>query len=169
VIDKPQIDLLTLPLKSEYKVLVFKGAANGGDLTPFFNLDIITGRRMVIKSIRLIPYTSGDYVDFYTNDGAGTILTETIQANLRINRLFDDFVFGASIYFRINQNPLPMFVNNVLAYPLDLWIDNVFYLFPEKVQEIVVRVNGRVEQDISGVAGGLVSPNILVQVECYLI
>ena len=167
---KSKIDISKLPLISQYRVLVWDGRANGTlELTPRFTFADIQNKYVVIKSIRLVPYNFGDYVDFYTTPDGVTFNTETIQNNLRMNRVFDDFVFGTSINFLINNNPLPIFVPNSLCYPLDLWIDNVFYLYPARIETLNIFVNSRVEQDISGVAGGLVAPNVRFVVECYLL
>lgn len=162
--ERPDIKgLIDLPLKSEYRILEWDGRADGTDLAfgGGFAITDIQKRVMIIKSFRLIPYYSADGIDFNFSDGT----TETVFNNTRINRLFDFITAGTNIDFILNDIPLVMFMAD--DYPADLFVDNVYYKFHEKIQSIAVRVNMRVVQDLS--TGAAATPNVRVVVECYLI
>jgi len=161
------LNLFNIPLKSRYNVLMFNGRADGTDLTPAFNVNQIQTRLIVIKSFRIIPYYFGDAIDISLDDGAGTVLNETIFSNLRINRLFDDFVSGTRIDLFINGNTVDFFPGSNQFFPLDVWFDSIMYKHPEKVTSLNVRVLSRVCNDLT--TGALVAPNVKVMIECYLI
>jgi hypothetical protein len=161
-----EINLFNLPLKSQYKVLMFTGRADGTDLTPRFNLNEITERTIVVKSIKIVPYYFGVGVDISLDDGAGTVINEATFANQRINRLFDDFVAGTTINFQINGSTINFFPG-ALCFPLDLWIDNIMYKYPAKIINMNVQVLSSVINDLT--TGALVNPNVKVMIECYLI
>ena len=161
-----EITLFNLPLKSQFKVLVFTGRADGADLTPRFNIADIESRTIVVKSIKIVPYYFGIGVDISLDDGAGTVINEATFANQRINRLFDDFVAGTTIRFQINGSTIDFFPGN-LCFPLDLWIDNIMFKFPAKIQTLNFQVLSSVINDLT--TGALVNPNVKVMIECYLI
>lgn len=165
-----KLDLLTLPLMSQYKVLIFTGRANGTTLNAGFNLANIAKRSIVIKRIKLIPYYFSNAVDLDLFDGA-THNTETIQANFRINRLFDSWPTSTVIDVRLNGFRLPIFENQAIpGYPLDLDVDNIYYHFPVKLIDtnpIDVRITGDVCVNIA--AGTTEAPLIKVVMEVYLI
>lgn len=158
-----ELSLLTLPLKSEYRILEWDGVANGTPLAfgGGFTIADIRNRVMIIKSFKLIPYYAHDGIDFNFSDGT----TETVFNNTRINRLFDFITVGTNIDFILNGVPLVMFMAD--DYPADLFVDNIYYKYPENLQTIVVQVNMRVVEDLS--TGAAATPNVRVVVECYLI
>jgi hypothetical protein len=98
-----KLDLFNLPLKSQYKMLLFSGRADGTDLVPGFDFQIINNKKVVIKSIKIVPYYFGIGVDISLDDGAGTVINENTYANQRINRLFDDFVSDATFDGYVKQ------------------------------------------------------------------
>jgi hypothetical protein len=161
-----EITLFNLPLKSQFKVLVFTGRADGTDLTPAYQPLDIDGRIIVVKSIKIVPYYFGIGIDISLDDGAGTVINEATYNNQRINRLFDDFVAGTTIRFQINGTTVNFFPGN-LCFPLDLWIDNIMFKYPEKVQTLNFQVLSSVINDLT--TGALVNPNVKVMIECYLI
>lgn len=161
------LNLFNLPLKSTYKCLVFFGRADGTDLTPGFNINVVLNRTIVIKSIKIVPYYFGVGVDISLDDGAGTVINEATYNNQRINRLFDDFVAGTRVVFQINGSTIDFFPSPGNFYPLDLYLDNILYLFPAKVETMNFQVASNVINDLT--TGALVNPNVKVLIECYLI
>lgn len=161
------LSLFNIPLKSRYNVLMFNGRADGTDLTPGFNLNQIQSRILILKSFRIIPYYFGDAIDIFLDDGAGTQLAENLFNNMRINRVFDDFVAGTRIDLIINGNTVDMFPGSGQTFPLDVWFDSIMYKHPAPIQSLNVRVLSRVVNDLS--TGALVAPNVKVMIECYLI
>jgi len=161
-----------LPLKSKFKALLFYGTADGTFLSKAFDEDDLKKRIIVIKSFRIIPYADTAFVDLYVNDGA-TTSKETIPAKSRINRIFDFYNLGARINFLLNGAPLTFFQSvdsagvAVDGYPVDLWIDNIYYKYPAKVSAIDLAITAKVFDDIE--AGTTVNPLVKVIVECYLI
>lgn len=162
-----ELNIFNIPLRSKYNVLMFNGRADGTDLTAAFNVNQLEGRELVLKSFRIIPYYFGDAIDISLDDGAGTVLNETIFSNLRINRIFDDFVSGTRIELIINGNTVDMFPGGNQFFPLDVWFDSIMYKHPSKITSIAVRVLSRVCNDLT--TGALVAPNVKVMIECYLV
>jgi len=158
-----QLDLLTLPFKSTYRVLSWQGAASGVLLTPDFTLVDIQGKFLIIKSVKLIPYYSAAAVDMYVNDGA-TTNAETVPVNARIDRLFDVYGGGTIINMRINGGPVNLF--NAI-FPLDADLQNIYFKYPEKIQDLTLQVTGLVYTDIE--AATTQNPNLKVNMEVYLI
>ena len=157
------LNVFNVPLKSNYTVLSFEGDADGTPLVQRFNNDLIETRNIIIKSFRIIPYYRLESVDIWLDDGVNPVTTETLPANTRCNRIFDDFVFGTTIVFLINGSTVNWFAG-ANGYNLDLWLDNIFYKYPAAVQNMAVSVNSRV----LGNVGGLASPNVKVLIECYI-
>lgn len=170
--ESANIPINELPLKSKFKALLFYGTADGSLLSKAFDVNDLKKKIIVIKSFRIVPYSVGTMVDLYVNDGA-TTSKETIPANSRINRLFDFYNLGARIDFLLNGTPLTFFQSvdasgvPVDGYPVDLWIDNIFYKYPEKVSDIDLKITAKVYDDIE--AATTVNPLVKVIVECYLI
>lgn len=152
-------------LTSKYRIFTFYGVADGTPLTGIANLNDFIGRDIIIKSIRFIPYANGDTIDFLFFDGV-TTTTETIINNTRLVRIFDDFVAASLIRYTINGNEIIFKSGTTSGYPIDLFVDNINYQFPEKFQTLEISINARINSDL---AGTLVAPNIKVVTECYLI
>lgn len=160
------MNLLDQILQSQYKVIVFTGSANGSTLNEGFAIADFVGKEVIIKRIKLDAYAPDDVIDIDLFDGA-THTTETIPAQARINRLFDMFSISTRITFMINGTPIPIFSNQAIpGYPMDLDIDNIMYLFPNKVKTFDVRVLGEILTDID--AGTTDNPLIKVTVELYI-
>lgn len=165
-----ELNLFTLPLISQYRALVWGGPANGAFMVPTFNLNDIIGKTIVIKSLKLVPYSQvANYIDISFSDGT----TETIPQFARLDRLFDDYRDGFRIQLGINGTELGLFgwvlspAGWTVGYPADFFVDNIFYKFPETVQDITLQITGRVFDDIQ--AGTQDNPFLKVIVECYLI
>jgi hypothetical protein len=158
-----ELDLLTLPFKSTYRVLSWKGAANGvAVLTPDFNILDIEGKILVIKSFKIIPYYAVAAIDMFVSDGV-TTNSETIPAQGRIDRIFDTFT-STIITLKINGTPLNFFN---AAFPLDVDLQNIYYKYPEKIQDISLIINSAIIVNL--VTGGQSNPNVKVNMEVYLI
>lgn len=162
------LDLATLPLKSDYRALIFYGTANGTNLNQGFPIGDLQKRSIVIKSVRLFPYASDPTIDFFVNDGVVSN-TETIPTRARINRVFDDFINGAQIDFIINGAPVGLFPSSAQGgYPADLFLDNIYYHFPEKIQTFDVSIDVDLCIDLEN--GTFANqPFIKVLVECYIL
>jgi len=172
--DQPEgLNIFSIPLISQYRALIFSGLADGSPMTPQFDLDMLTNKIMVVKSIRLIPYASDDIVDFYVSDGVSTF-KETLPVNIRLNNVLDQFNEGTSIRILINGTPLPIF-SNVFSSPTgeyfpDLWLDNIYYKYPEQINSngMSVQIFSTVVDDPSNPTASVIL-NMKVLIECYLI
>jgi len=165
--NKPPIDLLALPLISQYRVLLFYGTANGGNLNLAFPIEVLQDHPVVIKRVKLIPYAGDATIDFFVSDGT-TSNSETLAARMRLTRVIDDFNNGAIINFLINDVPIGIFPSDAAGgYPMDLDIDNIYYYYSEKVQTFNVGVDGDIFEDLE--AGSTGQPFIKVLVEVYII
>lgn len=171
---KNEIDLFTLPFKSQFKYLQFNGLADGTPLVPNFDPASIVGRDLILKAVRIVAYNDSPQVDLFLTDGV-TTNSETIPANARINRLFDSFGDGTELLININGSIIPVFQNftpfvpplvggNV---PLDLDIDNIFYQYGAKIVSLNVSVNTLIFNDIITPTQDI--PNVKVFLQCYLI
>jgi hypothetical protein len=172
------IDLITLPLISQFRIFQFSGLANDAILTPNFLPADLNGRYIVIKAVKIVPYYDAAAVDFFVDDGAGTVNAETIPANTRINRIFDVYDYGCQLTLEINGGRVPMFPNEVPIaapaadgnVPLDLDIDNIFYKYPEKLEGINplnIRLDAQIVNDINNDIVDV--PNVKIFLQCYLI
>lgn len=178
---KESIDILSLPFKADYKVLLFAGVADGSNLIPRFNFDqIVKNRRMVIKGIQIVPYYNYDennsgIVEAHEKTSLDFTVYSGLNVNYRINRLFDRFEYSAEILFQINGSRIPIFqqVNDPnidpstwVGYPLDLQLDNIYYYYPASIKELSLSVEALVNHNINYNVEN--PPNVKVVVECYL-
>ena len=163
-------EAFSIPLIGEYKVISFHGNANGTALTLSGGILIadMQNRIFVLKSIRLIPHYSAEGIDIALSDGV-TTSTETIPLDARIERVFDFITIGTRINLSINGARSSMFSATGAAggYTADLFLDNIFYKYPEKLQSLELSVDTRVIQDL--VVQAEATPRIKVIIECYLI
>lgn len=164
--------LLDLPLKSDYRALLWHGLADGSNLTLAFNINDLVGRYIVLKSFAIYPYTSQATEDFYVEDSGNTEQwAETIPAGFRMNRVFDSFDEGTKVALLFNGIPSNIFFNVGIVlgvgFPLDISLDNIYYRFPEKIQLWDIQVNARAIIDLQGGLDG--SPQVKVVCECYIL
>ena len=167
--DVKDLTLQELLMKSQYRCLVFSGVADGvADLVPSFNIADLQDRYLIIKSVRLVPYTDQAFIDFVV-DETGVSWTETIPINTQVNRIFGSFGDSCNITMRLNDTPNKMFSQAPTEndFPADLHIDNIFYLFPEKLVNWTFNVTMNLIQNLETAAES--NPNVQVVVECYLI
>ncbi len=154
-------------INSEYKILVYAGPANNTVMRAAFDENVIVNKNILVKSIQIIPYGAGPLVDFNFSDG----VTETIPANLRVNRLFDTYLntgaFGDHS-IRILFNGANVLFAQTLdegTPPPDFVADNIYYLFKEKLQTIDIFYNTEVSSDLSVTT---LIPLVKIFIECYL-
>lgn len=166
--DRKEINAYNLPFISKYRVFTFHGSTDGAlPLTPLFNFEEIIGRVLIIKSLRFDYYVKEQpFNDIELTDGGNTYI-EALQRGARINRLFDEDT-GMQIDVRINGAPIGIFGNNLggVSYPADLYLDNIYYKTPEKVQDMTVRIAGRIFDSPNG---ALVYVTVKVTMECFLL
>ena len=157
--------LENIVLNSQYVVLPFFDRADGNNLSLGFALNLIQNKRMLIKSVRLIPYAFAE-MDVLYNDTAGDHFT--IPALARIpESVIDTLTTSTRIEIEINgttQNLFPSLGNQ--AYNMDLFVDNIYYNYKAPINNLNVRVTGEVFTDLD--AGTVDNPSIKVLIECYL-
>lgn len=165
---KKSLEMLNLPLISQYKVLAWAGTSNGALLAPQFDINILRARIITIKSFRIVPYYPAGLAvmtDIFLDDGV-TQTVEVIPNSARINRLFDLTTTGTGITFRINDNPVLFDTLVATPMPMDLWLDNIYYKHPSPVSTIDIAVTGTVVTNLQTQATD--NPAIKVYAECYL-
>ncbi len=165
--ERPDIkNLGDLPLRSDYRALIFYGRADGGILNKGFEINDLIGRIFVLKSLKLICYNDDNYIDIMLKDVATQ--KETIPPRARTHRLFDDFITGAQIDFVLNGAPVSVFPTTAEGgFPGDLHLDNIYYRFPQKLVTFDLSVDMKIFVDIE--AGTTDNPFLKVFVECYLL
>lgn len=167
---KPAFSLLELPLISKYRVVCFTGETDGTLMTQQFQIQDFLKKSMVLKSIKLIPYASDDAIeDFYITDGVDT-WNEVITNRGRLTRVIDSFTNSANIDIRINGVPIGIFPQPVgvsAVYPMDLFVDNIYYHYPENIETFTISIDGLIVNDIVAHTG--VVCNMVVMVECYIL
>lgn len=167
---KESLTILSLPLISQYRVLTWYGNADGVNLfLPAFDINSIIGRYIIIKSIEFVSYYVNNSVDINFSDGT----TETIQAGVRVNRMFDtwsNFALGAHLFrMTINGNLIPFQITAEQGVPPpDFKIDNIYYKYPQKLESMNILYGTEIMESNVG-AGTPVHPNVKIFVECYLL
>ena len=156
-------------LNSEYKILTFAGLSDGIDLVAQFDVSLFQNRKMLVKSIAFVPYYNVDSEDIRYSDGT----TETILDQMRINRVFDWFgdppaADVINTYIAINDRPIisvpPGSTGGSL--PIDFKADNIYYLVPNIVKSIIIRMGALVPDNIA--TGNRVAANMKCLLEVYL-
>ena len=147
--NQQQLDLFSIPLIAQFRLLTFYGLADGTLLTKGFPNQDVQNRLMIVKSFRVIPYYNIDSVDLFVNDGV-TTNKETIPAGTRIDRLFDTYAGYSSIRLFINGSLTGIFseLGGAGRYPLDIWEDNIYYKYPAKITGVDVSINGEIVDNI---------------------
>lgn len=179
--DKVSIDLLTLPFKSDYKVLTWSGLADGTALIPRFNFDqILLNKNFVLKSFQVVPYyseTESEIVEAYDSANQSRFVVPTANnVNYRAVRLFDRYEYGTEILMQINGARIPIFqqVNDSnidpavwVGYPLDLSLDNIYYYYPARLQSLDLSIEAFINFNLNS-ANNYQNPLVKVVIECYL-
>lgn len=168
------VDLFSLPMTAQFRLIQFSGRADNSDLVGNFNPIDLQGRSIVIKGIKIVPYYENISQDFYLSDGV-TVNQELLPANCRINRIFDVYDYGCQLTLLINGSPVALFPSEVLIVPpagdgnipLDLDIDNLFYRYPAKLVSLAMRLDARIFQTLNVPVE--VAPVVKIFLQCYLI
>lgn len=151
-------------MRSDYRVLSYANVADGVNLLPDFAIDVIQGKYMMIKSFKIIPYANGKS-DVFFNDTTSEHFTVPDKA--RLINVIDSASVPCIINLQVNGSPLQIFPSGAAtSYPIDLFIDNIYYTYKEKISSLDVSVLGSVINDLD--TGGVVNPDIRVLLEVYL-
>lgn len=167
-----ELTSFAVPMKSQFRLLEFYGAANGNFLNQFFNPQSLIGRKLTVKAIKVMAYYLGAAVDFNLFDGV-TNSVENLVLDTRINRVFDNYSFPCNMELNINgaaneffQAPFPAIVAGQSNSWIDLDIDNINYQYPEKIESLNFSVNASIIHNC--LTGAISIPNVRVFVQCYL-
>lgn len=166
------LEIFSLPMKSEYRIFCFFGDTTGlANLTPAFDINQILNRYLIIKSFKLDYYVDGDQIDQIALFDGATANRETSGQLTRINRVFDIYDQSMLIDMRINGVPIAMF--NAVAgfsYPADLFVDNIYYKYPEKINQWTLGVAGSLMDTPSvDVGQNAVTVSVKATIECYIL
>lgn len=150
-------------INSQYRVIAFSGRANGTFLNQNFLFNAIDKKRMLIKSIRLIPYAFVQ-TDVLWNSTTGDQFS--VPPLARIPTVIDTFTTSPRITIEINGTRQDIFPSVTPgAYTMDLFVDNIYSNYKSKVSTLNVSVLGDVFVDLpTGTPG---APTIKVLIECY--
>lgn len=152
-------------LKSEFVVLGFFGLADGNaNLSKSFDDSIFNSKKVLIKSLRIVPYYSANSIDMLFSDGT----SETIVAGTRINRVFDSYTGAVASYLRLLINSKSEIFKTTSAavvnlLPSDFEMDNIYALY-----EQVSTMNILCYFEDSGADNSPTNPNVKVYIECYI-
>jgi hypothetical protein len=160
---------------NQYRCLLFEGtASNTVPLTPQFDPLEIQRRKIVIKSIRFIPYADRNndisLLAIYNDTLAAfdNIIRGNSNGRLNVSQL-DNQMNGFTPQISINGIPLNIFNN--ANYPMDLFLDNINIEFPEAIDSGFSIITGNAlypqNYQITAVAPTL-TPNFKVLIEVYL-
>ena len=152
-------------LNSDYKVLSWFGESDGTTLNQNFDNAIIKDKKMLIKSFKIVPYAQAES-DLFFNRTAGDHFT--VPGLGRLTNVFD-ITTGTEIRIIINGANIGMFPIDPAQdqfYPLDLFIDNVYYHYRNFIDTMNIQVDGEIFIDLDVGTTGV--PFIKVIIECYL-
>lgn len=168
--ERYNLDINTLPFVSEFKILSFIGTTNFTDLTPQFDINEISGNRIVIKSIKFIKYSNENLN--LLNSNVGTLDTLNLTLNglgiLLPTEFFNEvYRLSSRIELTINDRNIIFRNNTNEGYGLSKDYDNIFAYFPEKIQKINFKINCQMCIDV--VNNTNANFPIKVILECYLL
>ena len=97
----------------------------------------------------------------------------TIPAGARINKLSDIFTRGNRIELIVNGSNLNIFPENILVIPYngmnpDIFVDNVYYNYKARIENIQARVDAQVIKDLDVGNLDVNEPLVRFQLEVYL-
>jgi len=153
-------------MNGRYHLLGFIGFATGvASLTAMFNQSIILNKKMLIKSIRLVPFASGDTDELY--DDTNTV-HYIIKENARITKCVDEFTTSpCEIDIRINGGSLNIFPSNANGGPLlDTFVDNIYVLIPKLINSMEIFITGLIVDNFE--TQNNANPKMKVFIECYI-
>lgn len=153
---------------SKYYCLAFAGVTSLSDLIILpnqFDLTVILQKRLMIKSIKSIVYANAPVID--KKDSLG--VTEIVPTGLRLQRIPENFANSIRLEIKINGqtvNLFPFITSPLLSYiPLDIAVDNIFYIYKDKIETFEVASLGYVITDWEALNSDTFYHTILI--ECY--
>lgn len=150
-------------INSQYKILAFSGRADGTTLGRNFLLNSVVNKRMLIKSVKLIPYAFIQ-TDVLWNATSGDQFA--VPGLAKIPTVIDTFTTSSRISLIINGTRQNIFASNIGgAYTLDLFVDNIYFNYKARIETIDFQVTGDIFTDLP--AGTTGNPLIKVLIECY--
>jgi len=151
-------------LNGQYVVLAWQGEANGANLTQMFLNSIIVDKKLLIKSFRIIPYALVESDVFFNRTSVEHF---TVPVDARLINVIDLFTDAARINVNINGGGAPIFptISNA-AFPLDLFVDNIYYHCKTPITKIEVQITGQILINLDVATPD--APNVKVIMECYL-
>lgn len=161
---------------NEFKVLNFIGNTGGVDLVPDFNLNEIRQKYFTLKRFKVVPYanqTSTETVLKMYGSTPDLVNPAYYLMTHRAFRLDKDFLLdnaqlGLHINFRINSIPLGIFATQNVGFPIDFDSDNIFSVFPEKLQDLTISLNASYNENYTDIASPNVTYRVKVIIEGYL-
>lgn len=166
VFNKNVSPLENIILNSQYHCLMFAGQAGAVvpvDIPATFNQAIFNGKKLLIKSIKFIPYASENTIDLSLSDGT----TETVPPSMRLQRTLERFSTAVDIRLFINGSYQNVFSSDPANnwFPLDLTLDNIYYNYQSNVQSVTFQVAGINFVDFAATGANGVFMSIIL--ECY--
>lgn len=169
--ERYNLDINTLPFVSEFKILSFKGLTNFTDLTPQFNINEISGNRIVIKSIKFIRYSNENFnfLNWYKGNLDSFNLLLANVGSILLPTEFCNEIFNTSsqIEFSINDRNIIFKNNTNEGYGLSKDYNNIFAYFPEKIQKINFKINSQMCIDVTTATMDIFPIKVII--ECYLL
>jgi len=166
VFNKNVSPLENIILNSQYHCLMFAGqagAVNAVEIPATFNQAVFSGKKVLIKSIKFIPYASENTIDLSLSDGT----TETVPPSMRLQRTLERFSTAADIRMFINGAYVNVFSSDPANnwFPLDMQLDNIYYNYQSNVQNITFQMAGINFVDFAATGANGVFMSIVL--ECY--
>jgi len=153
-------------LNSRYYCLSFSGFTTGvTDFTNNFDISLLRNHKLLIKSIKLIPFASATTDEFYNATSGDQF---QVLENMKLNRPIDYFTSAGKISIKINSVDVPLFPNTTSNFQvLDLFVDNIYYNHKTPVQNIKVNIDGDMVDDIPADSSNYVKMKVLMEVYSY--
>lgn len=153
-------------LNSRYFCLSFSGFTTGvTDFTNNFDISILRNHKLLIKSIKLVPFASATTDEFY-NAGSGDQFQ--VLENMELKRPINYFTSVGKISIRINNVDVPLFPNTTSNFQvLDLFVDNIYFNYNKNLQSIAVNIDGDLVDDIPADSTTHAKMKVLMEVYSY--
>jgi hypothetical protein len=162
-----QDSIESIVLNSKYVVLTFVGFTTGVvNLQHFFLDDVILNRRLLIKSVKLIPFALADAVDELYNLTTGDHFV--INENARITKCVDAFTSTGHIQLFINGVDVNLFPSVAAGgQVLDLFVDNIYYNYKAPIASIDMNILGSIVSNFETQAEDTVKIKVLIEAYSY--
>jgi hypothetical protein len=162
-----QNSIESIVLNAKYVVLTFVGFTTGVvNLQHFFLDDIILNKRLLIKSIKLIPFALNNGTDELFNDTSNDHFI--INENARITKCIDAFTSAGHIQLFINGVDLNLFPSVAAGgQVLDLFVDNIYYNYKAPISSIDMNILGSIVENLENQAEDTVKIKVLIEAYTY--